>query len=92
MGAAVPAEGVIVTGAGLSTFLVGMVVGAVVAWQLSAVSERFRRARRDFRMARSGMRTLAEMVVSRGWQAVKLWMLLAVIVAVVIAGWAGGRN
>lgn len=76
----------------LSAFMVGFAVGALVSWQLSAVSERFRRARRDFRAARNGMRTLAEMVVSRGWQALKLWLLIAIIVAVVVAGWLGGRG
>lgn len=79
------------TGGGLSVFLVGMAVGAVVAWQLSAVSERFRRARRDFRMARSGIRTLAEMVVSRFWQAVKLWLLVTAVLLVVVASWLGHR-
>jgi hypothetical protein len=81
-----------VTGAGLSTFLLGMAVGGFVAWRLSAVSERFRRARGDLRMARSGIRTLFEMVASRAWEAIKLWTLIVVIVVVVVAAWVGRHN
>jgi hypothetical protein len=54
-----------VTGQAFTAFMIGFVLGAVVFWQLSKVSERFRRARRDFREARKGLRTLAEMVLSR---------------------------
>jgi hypothetical protein len=81
-----------VSGGDLSAFMVGFVAGAVVFWQLSKVSERFRRARRDFRAARNGMRTLAEMVVSRGWQAVKLWLLVTAVLAVAVASWLGSRD
>jgi hypothetical protein len=91
VGSAVPAEGVVVTAADLSQLLIGIAIGAAVAWRLSAVSERFRRARRDLRIARSGIRTLLEMVASRAWDAIKLWILVIVIVAVAIAAWAGGH-
>lgn len=80
------------TGGGLSAFMVGFAAGGVVFWQLSRVSERFRRARRDFKAARNGIRTLAEMVVSRAWQAVKLWAVAAVVVGVVFAAWLGNRD
>jgi len=80
-----------VTGSALASFMIGFVSGAAVFWQLSKVSERFRRARRDFRAARKGMRTLAEMVVSRGWQAIKVWTLAAAIVGAAVAAWLGAR-
>lgn len=80
------------TGDSASAFVIGFVVGALVFWQLSKVSERFRRARRDFRAARNGMRTLMEMVISRGWQAVKLWLLVVAVLVVVIASWLGHRD
>lgn len=79
------------TGSGLSAFVVGFVAGAAVFWRMSKVVERFRRARRDFRTARAGIRTLAEMVVSRGWEAVKLGLLAAAILVVVSAAWYQNR-
>jgi hypothetical protein len=81
-----------VSGGDLSGFLIGFVSGAVVFWQLSRVSERFRRARRDLRAARKGIRTLIEMVISRGWQAVKLWLLVTAVLGVVVAAWLGSRS
>ena len=79
------------TGAGLSAFMVGFLSGAAVFWQMSKVVERFRRARRDFRAARKGMRTLAEMVAGRGWEAIKLVVLAVVIVSVAVGAWMGSR-
>lgn len=80
------------TGDRLSYFLVGFAVGAGVFWQVSKVVERFRRARRDYQATVAGLRTLVEMMFSRGWQAVKWSALGAAVVAIVIFGWWNGQT
>lgn len=71
----------------MSTFIAGFVAGGLVAWQVSKTVERFRRARYDFRIARSGIRTLVEMMFKRGWDALRWSAAGAVILAVVVYAW-----
>lgn len=75
----------------MTVFVAGFIVGGLVFWHVSVALERFRRARRDFRATRAGLRTLVEMMVSRAWQAVKGLALAAVVIAVVFALWRHNR-
>lgn len=71
--------------------LLGAAGGALVAWYVSRAVERFRRARRDFAAAKSGIGTLVEMMVRRGVAAVG-WTLAGVLVLVLVgAVMIGGR-
>lgn len=69
----------------LGALIVGLVLGALVTWHVGRASERFRRARHDLRVAQSGLRTLVEMVWSRGWEAVRWAGVGALVVLAVIA-------
>lgn len=74
----------------LVTFTLGFIVGGFVAWQVSAVVERFRRARRDFRIARQGLRTLIEMMVERAEEAIGWVIVGAITVGAVFYFWTRG--
>jgi hypothetical protein len=74
-------------GMDLTQFVLGFAVGGFVMWQMSKVVERFRRARRDFQAARSGVRTLIEMTFKRGADAMR-WLVVGVgAVATVVIAW-----
>lgn len=74
-------------GVGTVAFVLGFSLGAVVFWNVSVAVERFRRARLDFRMTRSGLRTLVEMMWARGVQAAKGLLFAATAVAAVVMLW-----
>lgn len=80
------------TGLDFTAFVIGFGSGAVVFWQVSKVVERFRRARRDFRAAKRGMRTLVEMMLRGGWHAAKGSAVGAGIVAVAFFAWYLNRS
>ncbi|GLW32289.1 hypothetical protein [Actinoplanes regularis] len=63
--------------ASLVTFTIGFLTGATVFWHVSLAVERFRRARRDFRAARLGIRTLIEMLAKRAEEAIG-WTIIGV--------------
>lgn len=76
----------------VGTFAAGFAAGALVAWYVSKMVERARRALFDFHRARRGLRTLIVMVFSRSWSAVKAAAVGVVVLAAVVAMyWAGQR-
>lgn len=75
------------TGAGMTTFIAGFIAGAAVFWHVSLAVERFRRARRDFAATRQGLRTLVEMMVHRGVEAVRGVFVATLIVGAVFLWW-----
>jgi hypothetical protein len=79
------------TGPSTTYFVLGFVVGGMVFWNVSVAVERFRRARSDFAMTRRGLRTLVEMMVNRGVQAVKGLLLAALTIVAVVAFWQSQR-
>lgn len=54
---------------------------------MSIAVERFRRARLDFQATRRGLRTLMEMMVGRGWEAIKGVSTAVVVVGLVALFW-----
>lgn len=78
-------------GAGMTTFIVGFVAGGVVFWHVSMAVERFRRARRDFAATRKGLRTLVEMMVHRGVEAVRGVLAAAFVIAILVLIWRRER-
>lgn len=71
----------------MTLFVGGFLAGAIVFWNVSLATERFRRARADFRATRRGLRTLAEMTFARGWQAIKGLFAAAGVLALVFLIW-----
>lgn len=68
-----------------TVFVVGFLAGGVTMFQVAKYLERFRRARRDFRAARHGLKTLVEMMFRRGLEAAKWASIGALVVGGVVA-------
>lgn len=74
-------------GATLTVFLIGMLIGALIGGNVAVATERFRRARADFRATRRGLRTLVEMMTNRFWEATKMVSLATIIATGAVGYW-----